>query len=153
PQLPPEGVDDDEYLDRLVEAGYDALELPFVTEFPWKEKRCAEFGAKAAERGIRLSVHAPYFATLTPADPERGAQCPAALEHTIKLGKGLGARIVVGHEGAAHGEHADVRMQRITERLEQGAPRVERRGEGLGLETAGKQGAWGSLGDIAHGAY
>ncbi|HLU53802.1 MAG TPA: non-homologous end-joining DNA ligase [Acidimicrobiia bacterium] len=148
-QLPPEGVDDDEYLDRLVEAGYDALELPFVTEFPWKEKRCAEFGAKAAERGIRLSVHAPYFATLTPEDFERGAQCLAALEHTMKLGKALGARIVVAHGGATHGEPADVLMERITERLEKVAPKVEHLGVGLGLETAGKEGAWGTLGDIA----
>lgn len=148
-QLPPEGVDDDEYLDRLVEAGYDALELPFVTEFPWKEKRCAEFGEKAAERGIRLSVHAPYFATLTPEDPERGAQCLAALEHTMKLGKALGAPIIVAHGGATHGEPPDVLMGRITERLERVAPKVEHLGVGLGLETAGREGNWGTLGDIA----
>ncbi|HEX7098616.1 MAG TPA: non-homologous end-joining DNA ligase [Acidimicrobiia bacterium] len=148
-QLPPEGMDDDEYLDRLVEAGFDALELPFVTEFPWKEKRCAEFGEKAAARGIRLSVHAPYFATLTPEDPERGAQCLAALEHTMKLGRALGAPIIVAHGGATHGETPGVLMERITERLERVAPKIEHLGVGLGLETAGREGNWGTLGDIA----
>lgn len=148
-QLPPDGVSDAEFLDGLLERGFTALELPFVTDFPWKEKRCATFGEAAAERGVRLSVHAPYFATLTPEDPERGAQCLAALEHTMKLGRALGAPIIVAHGGSTHGEAPEVLMDRIGERLERVAPKVEGLGVGLGLETAGKEGAWGTLGDIA----
>lgn len=148
-ELPPEGTDDGQYLDGLLERGYDALELPFVTEFPWKEKRCAIFGKAAAERGVRLSVHAPYFATLTPEDPDRGAQCLAALEHTMKLGRALGAPIIVAHGGATHDEDPAVLVDRISERLERVTPKVEHLGVGLGLETAGKEGAWGTLGDIA----
>lgn len=148
-ELPPEGTDDGEFLDGLLERGYDALELPFVTEFPWKEKRCAAFGEAAAERGVRLSVHAPYFATLTPEDPDRGAQCLAALEHTMKLGRALGAPIIVAHGGATHDEDPTVLVDRISQRLERVAPKVEHLGVGLGLETAGKEGAWGTLGDIA----
>lgn len=64
-ELPPDGVPDADFLDGLVAEGHRALELPFTKDFPWKEKRCEEFGALAAERGIRLSVHAPYFAGLT----------------------------------------------------------------------------------------
>ncbi|HJR92025.1 MAG TPA: non-homologous end-joining DNA ligase [Acidimicrobiia bacterium] len=148
-ELPPPGVEDAEFLDGLVERGFDAHELPFVKHFPWKEKRCAAFGEAAAQRGIRLSVHAPYFATLTPEDPDRGAQCLAALEHTMKLGRAMGAPIIVAHGGATHGEDPDVLMDRITSRLEKVAPKVEGLGLGLGLETAGKESAWGTLGDIA----
>ena len=148
-ELPPPGVEDAEFLDGLVERGFDAHELPFVKDFPWKEKRCAAFGEAAAQRGIRLSVHAPYFATLTPEDPDRGAQCLAALEHTMKLGRAMGAPIIVAHGGATHGEDPDVLMDRITSRLEKVAPKVEGLGLGLGLETAGKESAWGTLGDIA----
>ncbi|HEX2152546.1 MAG TPA: non-homologous end-joining DNA ligase [Acidimicrobiia bacterium] len=147
--LPPKGVDDSDFLDGLLERGFTALELPFVTEFPWKEKRCAAFGEVAADKGVRLSVHAPYFATLTPEEPDRGAQCLAALEHTMKLGRALGAPVIVAHGGATHGEEAAVLMDRISERLERVAPKVEHLGVGLGLETAGKEGAWGTLGDIA----
>jgi bifunctional non-homologous end joining protein LigD len=148
-QLPPDGVPDAAFLDDLLERGFTALELPFVTDFPWKETRCARFGEVAAERGVRLSVHAPYFATLTPQDPDRGAQCLAALEHSMKLGRALGAPIIVAHGGATHGEEPEVLMQRISDRLERVAPKVEGLGVGLGLETAGKEGAWGTLGDIA----
>lgn len=147
--MPPDGVPDDEFLDSLVDQGYGALELPFVKDFPWKEKRCAAFGGAAAERGMLLSVHAPYFATLTIEDEERGAQCLAALEHTMKLGSALGARVIVAHGGATHGEAPETLMDRISSRLERVAPKVERLGVGLGLETAGKEGAWGTLGDIA----
>ncbi|MFP3913602.1 MAG: non-homologous end-joining DNA ligase [Actinomycetota bacterium] len=148
-RLPPEGMDDGEYLDRLMADGFEAVELPFVTDFPWKEKRCAAFGKAAAERGVRVSVHAPYFATLTPQDPDRGAQCLAALEHTMKLGRELGAPIIVAHGGATHDEEPGELMERINQRLERIAPKVESLGVGLGLETAGRDGAWGTLGDIA----
>jgi bifunctional non-homologous end joining protein LigD len=148
-QLPPDGVSDAEFLDGLLERGFTALELPFVTDFPWKEKRCAAFGEAAAERGVRLSVHAPYFATLTPQEPDRGAQCLAALEHTMKLGRALGAPVIVAHGGATHGEDPETLMERISERLERVAPKVDGLGVGLGLETAGKEGAWGTLGDIS----
>ncbi len=147
--LPPEDADDVEFLDVLVEDGYGALELPFVTDFPWKKKRCQMFGAAAAARKVRLSVHAPYFATLTPQDQERGAQCLAALEHTMKLGEALGASIIVAHGGATHGEDPTILMDRVRERLERIAAKVEGLGVGLGLETAGKDSAWGTLGDIA----
>ena len=147
--MPPEGMSDGEFLDSLLEQGYQALELPFVKDFPWKEKRCAAFGEAAAERGVRLSVHAPYFATLTPEEADRGSQCLAALEHTMKLGAALGAPVIVAHGGATHGEDPDVLMERITERLEHVSSKVERLGVGMGLETAGKDGAWGTLGDIA----
>jgi hypothetical protein len=67
----------------------------------------------------------------------------------MKLGKALGAPIIVAHGGATHGEPPDVLMGRITERLERVAPKVEHLGVGLGLETAGREGNWGTLGDIA----
>jgi bifunctional non-homologous end joining protein LigD len=125
------------------------LELPFTQGFPWKEKRCKTFGALAAERDLRLSAHAPYFVSLTIADEERGRQSVHAMEHTMKLGKWLGAPIVVVHLGATHDEDPAVLMDRIRSRLDFIGPKVESLGVGLGLETAGKRSAFGSLGDIA----
>ena len=88
----PTGTDDAAFLDDLVERGHQAVELPFVKDFPWKEKRCVSFGELAAERDIAVSVHAPYFAILTVEEEDRAKQCLAALEHTMKLGKALGSR-------------------------------------------------------------
>ncbi|MBW3666047.1 MAG: non-homologous end-joining DNA ligase [Actinobacteria bacterium] len=137
------------FLDSLVEQGHRALELPFTKEFPWKEKQCAQFGALAAERDIRLSVHAPYFAGLTIPEEDRGKQSLAALEHTMKLGRWLGAPVIVAHFGSSYEEDPATLMDRIRSRLDALAPKVESLGVGLGLETAGNVRQFGSLGDIA----
>jgi bifunctional non-homologous end joining protein LigD len=148
-RLPPEDVADEQFLDDLVEKGHRALELPFVDGFPWKEKRCQAFGELAAERDIRLSVHAPYFAGLTLPDEDRGRQSLAALEHTMKLGKALAAAVIVAHFGSNYSEEPDVLMDRIRSRLDAVVSKVESLGVGMGLETAGNNRSFGSLGDIA----
>ena len=148
-ELPPDGGDDAEFLDGLVGEGHRALELPFTQGFPWKEKRCESFGALAAERDIRLSVHAPYFVGLTIPEDDRGKQSAYAMEHTMKLGRWLGAPVIVAHLGSTYDEDPVVLMDRIRSRIELIAPKVESMGVGLGLETAGKHSQFGSLGDIA----
>lgn len=147
--LPPEDGDDAAFLDGLVERGHGAYELAFVTGFPWKERRCERFGALAAERGIALSVHAPYFAILTVEEEDRSKQCLAALEHTMKLGRALGAKVICAHLGHVGDRTPDVLMGLVRERIESVAPKVEKLGVGLGLETAGNDRNFGSLGDIA----
>jgi bifunctional non-homologous end joining protein LigD len=147
--LPPEDVDDAEFLDGLAEQGHEAYELAFVQGFPWKERRCARFGELAAERGIALSAHAPYFAVLTVEDPERGKQARAALEHTMKLGKELGARVIVAHTGYGTGRSPEELHAHVAEGLERLAPKLRHLGVALGLETSGTERAFGTLGDIA----
>lgn len=147
--LPPDDGDDAAFLDELVSQGHRALELPFTKGFPWKEKRCESFGSLAAERNMRLSVHAPYFVSLTIQEEDRGKQSLAALEHTMKLGKWLRASAIVAHLGSTHDEDPEVLMDRIRSRLETVRPKVESLGVGMGLETAGNRSSFGSLGDIA----
>jgi bifunctional non-homologous end joining protein LigD len=147
--LPPAEGKDAAYLDALVAKGHNAHELPFVDGFPWKEKRCQAFGELAAERDLRLSVHAPYFAGLTLPDEARGKQSLAALEHTMKLGRLLGAPVIVAHFGSNYSENPEALMKRIRSRLDYVAPKVEAMGVGMGLETAGNNRSFGSLGDIA----
>jgi bifunctional non-homologous end joining protein LigD len=146
--LPPEGVEDEEFLDGLVERGHTAYELAFVHGFPWKEKRCVRFGVLADERNIALSVHAPYFAILT-AEGESSKQTRSALEHTMKLGKALGAHTVVAHTGYAKGRTAEQLHALAADGLRAIEPKVRHLGVALGLETTGTARAFGTLGDIA----
>jgi bifunctional non-homologous end joining protein LigD len=148
-RMPPEDGDNAAWLDGLVARGHEAVELPFVTGFPWKEKRCAAFGALAADRGLAVSIHAPYFATLTVTDPDKRAKTLSALEHTMKLGKAMGAHTVVAHTGHVKELTAEQLHELVTAGLEQIEPKVSRLGVALGLETAGTDRAFGSLGDIA----
>ncbi|MFQ5554926.1 MAG: non-homologous end-joining DNA ligase [Acidimicrobiia bacterium] len=147
--LPPDGATDGDWLDELSSRGFDAVELPFVSGFPWNEKRCGLFGEAAAERAFAVSVHAPYFAVLTVEDEERRTTTLAAIEHTMKLGKALGAHTIVAHAGFVGDHAADEVHDIIGEGLERIAPKIRHLGVALGLETSGKERAFGSLGDIA----
>lgn len=147
--MPPAGVADGEFLDGLLEKGHRVFELAFTRGFPWKERRCAAFAREAADRGIGLSVHAPYFAVLTVADEDRAKRCRAALEHAVKLGAELDARIVVAHLGARRGEPPEELIDRMRQHLDWIGGKVDGLGVGVGLETAGKASHMGSLGDIA----
>ncbi len=147
--MPTSGMADGAFLDGLEERGHQAFELAFTRGFPWNERRCARFGRAAADRGIGLSVHAPYFAVLTVADEDRAKQCRGALEHTLKLGAELGARIVVSHLGPRREEDPEVLLDRMCEHLGWIGSKVAGLGVSLGLETTGRARHMGSLGDIA----
>ncbi len=147
--MPPSGVDDDTFLDGLIERGHDAYELAFVHGFPWNERRCRTFGESAAQRNIAVSVHAPYFAVLTVDDADKRMRALSALEHTMKLGHALGAHTVVAHTGYVKGRPAEELHRLVTDGLDRIGPKIRTLGVALGLETTGTDRAFGSLGDIA----
>ena len=147
--MPPPAMPDEEFLDGLLEQGYQAFELAFTRSFPWNERRCRSFGKEAAERGIPLSIHAPYFAVLTVTDEDRARRCRGAIEHTMKLAAEMEARVVVAHPGGRRREEPAFLMDTIRRHLDHLAPQVSDLGVGLGLETTGRLSQMGSLGDIA----
>ena len=147
--LPPDDVDDATFFDGLIARGHSAYELGFTKGFPWKEKRCQAFGRAAAERGIDVSLHAPYFAILTGDDDEKAKQPVAALEHSMKLGKALGARIICAHIGSHGDREPSETMDLVRRRLEYLSPKIAHLGVALGFETAGNDSNFGSIGDIA----
>ena len=147
--MPPDGVDHEEFLDGLAAKGHGAFELGFTGGFPWKEKACERFGALAAARGIRLSAHAPYFGSLTVTGEDKAKQMVAAIEHTMKLGAAMGAAIICAHPGSK-GEHSSEElMDMIRRRLDWIGSKVGGLGVSLGLETAGNDRGFGTIGDIA----
>jgi bifunctional non-homologous end joining protein LigD len=147
--LPAQEGDDGAFLEALAQKGHGALELAFTKGFPWKEARCASFGKEAAAHGIRLSVHAPYFAMLTIDDPDRHPKTRAAVEHTMKLANQLAASIVVVHPGHDRARTSEQLLTTAHQALESIEPKVRELGVNLGLETTGTTNAFGTLGDIA----
>ena len=146
--LPPEGVEDEAFLDGLVAQGHTAIELGFTKDFPWKEARCEAFGALAVARGVAVSLHAPYFAVLTSEDEDKAKQCMSAIHNSIKLGAALGSSIICAHIGH-HGKREPAEtLDLVRHRLEALAPRVEQLGVYLGFENSGNDTNFGSIGDI-----
>jgi bifunctional non-homologous end joining protein LigD len=133
----------------VVEEGYAACEVQFVKEFTLKEEGCRTLGELARDAGIALSVHAPYFAQLTTAEPERVKLHSGALHHSCKLAAMMGASIVVCHPGSDHDEEPEVLHERVNTALNGLAARIGDTGVKLGLETCGRKSQFGTVGDIA----
>lgn len=136
-------------VDYLVESGFAACEVQFVKEFTLKESEARKLGQLARDNGISLSVHAPYFAQLTTADPDRRKQHLGALHHSCKLASAMGATVVVCHPGSHHGLAGEQLHEQVDAALEALGPRVVDLGVKLGLETCGRRSQFGSLGDLA----
>ena len=146
---PGDDLDDEAFLDDLAERGHSAFELGFTGGFPWKEKRCERFGRLADERGIAVSIHAPYFAVLTIPDEDRSKQCVAAIEHTMKLAQAAGGTVVCAHLGSRGERTPEQLMDMIRRRLDWIGSKVVDLDVSLGLETSGTHDGFGTLGDVA----
>ncbi|MDH4309547.1 MAG: non-homologous end-joining DNA ligase [Acidimicrobiia bacterium] len=145
---PDDDLDDEAFLDDLVARGHTAFELGFTAGFPWKEKRCERFGVLAAERGIAVSIHAPYFAVLTIDDEDRSKQCVAAIEHTMKLGRSVGGSVICAHLGSRGAHEPGELFDMVRRRLDWVGSKVGDLDVALGLETSGTHDGFGTLGDI-----
>jgi bifunctional non-homologous end joining protein LigD len=67
----------------------------------------------------------------------------------MKLGKALGAHTIVAHTGHIKGRDPAELHELVAEGLDRIEPKVRHLGVALGLETAGTDRSFGSLGDIA----
>ena len=67
----------------------------------------------------------------------------------MKLGKALGAHTIVAHTGHIKDREPGELHDLVAEGLTRIEPKVRHLGVALGLETAGSDRAFGSLGDIA----
>lgn len=134
----------------VVEEGFAACEVQFVKEFTLKEKEAARLGEIARDAGVALSVHAPYFAQLTTAEPDRLKLHVGALHHSCKLAAEMGATIVVCHPGS-RGEASDEELfERVSESLAALGPRIADTGVRLGMETCGRKSQFGEIGHLAN---
>jgi bifunctional non-homologous end joining protein LigD len=86
---------------------------------------------------------------LTVDDPGKRKKTLSALEHSMKLGKELGAHTIVAHTGHIKDRTPEELHELVADGLGTIEPKVRHLGVALGLETSGSDRAFGSLGDIA----
>lgn len=133
---------------RTAELGLGALELAWVQSVRVTEAKCAEIKATAQERGVALSVHAPYFINLNANDQE-WPRSRKRLMDAAHYGNLAGATDIIFHPGSYFGrdprEVLAVAVPRLRECVK------ELRGAGnpatLRPETMGKSAMLGSLED------
>jgi len=83
--------------------GLNALEVQFGRGVSMGEKTANLLGERAARYGIALSVHSPYYITLSSPDPEARVNNLRYVRQSAEAAARMGAERVVIHTGAAKG--------------------------------------------------
>lgn len=105
-------------------------------------------GQAAKENGIELSLHAPYFISLSGVDPEKRLKSVTYIEKSVEAAVLLGADLVVIHTGSAGKIPREEALSLARDTLEKTLEVVGNAPVSLGLETMGKQNQLGTLAEV-----
>ena len=129
--------------------GLDALELAWVQGVRVGEAACAAIKQAAAENGVALSVHAPYYINLN-GDDEKWPRLRQYLMDAAHFGNLAGATDIIFHPGTYFGRPADEVLKLTIPRLQGCVDELQAAGNSVTLrpEISGKAAMLGSLADV-----
>jgi len=138
-------------IELLVERGYSACEIDFESgfwmEYPWAE----EFGRRAADAGIVLSVHAPIAGFMGHVERDKKQRMAVGmLDHSAGVAKSAGAELVVFHPGFLLGREREAAIAAVVEQLAELRERLEKKDRAVpfGVEIMGRVNELGTADDI-----
>ena len=129
--------------------GLDALELAWVQGVRIGETACAAIKQAAAQAGVALSVHAPYYINLN-GDDEKWPRLRQYLIDAAHFGNLAGATDIIFHPGTYFGRPADEVLKVTIPRLQGCVDELRAAGNPVTLrpEVSGKAAMLGSLADV-----
>lgn len=133
----------------LKEKGLDAFEYEAGNGITAGEQSLAAIGEAAREAGILMSLHTPYFISLSGTDPEKRLKSLEYIKKSLWAAGLLGADTIVIHSGSAAKITREEAMRLSFDTLEKVAAEV---GDSpcarLGIETMGKVNQLGTLEEV-----
>ena len=112
------------------------------------EKTLSALGAAARERGVELSLHAPYFISLSGVDPEMRQKSVSYIVESVGAALWMGADTIVIHTGSAAKISREEAMKLAACTLADTLAAVGDTPVHLGLETMGKINQLGTLDEV-----
>jgi len=132
----------------LSEFGLDSYEYQCGNGVTAGIPALTEIGAEAQKYGIRMSLHAPYYISLSGVVPEKRLKSIDYITQSVEAANALGAKKIVIHTGSAskitRAEAMDLARDTLWKTLES-VPYPE---ISLGLETMGKENQLGTLDEV-----
>ncbi|MFA5561334.1 MAG: TIM barrel protein [Eubacteriales bacterium] len=132
----------------LASLGLNAYEYQGGSGITAGEATLREIGAAAATRGIHLSLHAPYYISLSGVEPDKRLKSIDYIEKSLWAAKLLGARVIVVHTGSAAKISREEAMALAADTLCQTLAKLDTGGVSIGLETMGKVNQLGTLDEV-----
>lgn len=133
----------------VAKKGLDAYEYQGGNGIRGSEDAFRKIGLEAAKAGIAMSVHAPYYISLSGIDIEKRLKSIEYIRQSLSTAEYLGADIIVVHTGSAskitRGEAVHLACDTLTKTFENiDVPKNIR----IGLETMGKKNQLGTLDEV-----
>ena len=132
----------------LAEKGLDAYEYEAGKGVNAGEAVLQQIGQKAFEHGIKMSLHAPYFISLSSVEPEKRENSIGYIEKSLWAAELLGADTIVIHSGSAGKISREEAMRLSCGTLARLMERVGDTHIRLGIETMGKRNQLGTLDEV-----
>ena len=135
----------------LRKRGFNACEIDFEGGFWMDYDWAAEFGKRAREAKIALSLHAPIAGFMGHVERDKKQRMAVGmLDHSAGIAKAAGAEPVVFHPGFLLGRTRAAAIRSIVEQLRELRERLEGKGRAVpfGVEVMGRVREIGSLDDV-----
>lgn len=127
----------------LKEKGLDAFEYEAGNGITAGEATLAAIGKAAREAGILMSLHTPYFISLSGTDPEKRYKSLEYIKKSLWAAGLLGADTIVIHSGSAAKITREEAMRLSFDTLEKVAAEVgDSRARGWGLRRWERSTSW-----------
>ncbi len=132
----------------IKDRGLDAYEYQAGNGLVASVETLSKIGAKAKENGILMSIHAPYFISLSGIETEKRLKSIHYIRQSVNAASALGADTVVIHTGSAAKITREEAMKLAADTLYRTLDEIEDTGVYLGLETMGKINQLGTLEEV-----
>ena len=132
----------------LREKGLDAFEYEAGNGIAGSEATLRAIGEKAREHGILMSLHTPYFISLSGVEEEKRLKSIDYIQKSLWAAELLGADTIVIHSGSAAKITREEGMRLSCDTLARVAEAVGDTKICLGIETMGKVNQLGTLSEV-----
>lgn len=128
--------------------GLDAYEYQCGNGISAGEKTLREVGEEAKKHGIKMSLHTPYYISLSGVEREKRLKSIDYIEKSLAAADCLGADTIVIHTGSAAKISREEAMSLAADTLYKTIEKFGEDGIKLGLETMGKINQLGTLDEV-----
>jgi len=135
---------------RIAELGLGCMEIEFVRGVTMGEAGARLVAGVAAEEGIKLSAHAPYYINFNAHEPEKITASQDRLVQTARIASLCGAQSAVFHTAFYLGDSPEKAYELIINSLEPVIERLEKENIGITLrpEVMGKPSQFGTVEEV-----
>ena len=130
------------------ERGLDAYEFQGGNGISAGDATLAKIGEEAKKHGILMSVHTPYYISLSGVEEEKRLKSLSYIEKSLHAAELLGADTIVIHSGSASKITRAEAMELAKDTLYRNAEAVGDTPVRMGLETMGKLNQLGTLEEV-----